>query len=319
MPQAERVRHVIFIMVGAILLVAAALKGHQLLTEPLANKNIWSYRPFLVLQVEFELLLGLWLLSGIFVKAAWLASLACFCLFSLVTLYKGLTGAGSCGCFGSIQVNPWVTLLAIDLPTVALLGLFRPDVSRHALLVFLQRRQSIRDSILELLTPFPSLIRLTVTSLLGLTLLSITTPILALNAPPGVTSVYEILEPETWVGKELPILKHIDIAEQLSRGTWLLLFYHYDCPDCRRAIPQYGQMARDLAGNEDFLRIALIEVPPYGPVPPADSPCLLGRLADIKKWFITTPAATLLVGARVKAAWERSAPDLDIVLVEIAR
>jgi thiol-disulfide isomerase/thioredoxin len=318
MPWAVRVRHVIFIMVGSLLLLAAALKGHQLLTEPLAKNDIWSYRPFLVLQVEFELLLGLWLLSGVFVKAAWLTSFLCFCLFSLVTLYKGLMGAGSCGCFGSVHVNPWVTLLVIDLPTVVLLTLFRPDVSLQAPLAFLRRRQSIRDSILELLTPFPSLTRLVVTSLLAVVLLSITTPILALNQPPVITSTYEVLEPETWVGKELPILEHIDIAEQLSKGTWLVLFYHHDCPDCRRAIPQYEQMARDLAGSKDFLRIALIDVPPYGSVPRADSPCLLGRLADIKEWFITTPTVTFLVNAKVEAAWEAQAPSFEVIMGQLA-
>ena len=30
------------------------------------------------------------------------------------------------------------------------------------------------------------------------------------------------------------------------------------------AIPKYERIARDMAENEDFLRIALIEVPPYG-------------------------------------------------------
>jgi len=62
------------------------------------------------------------------------------------------------------------------------------------------------------------------------------TPILALNEPAVVTSSYEVLEPETWVGKKLPILQHIDIGEKLSRGNWLILLYHHDCPDCAKAI-----------------------------------------------------------------------------------
>ena len=63
---------------GILLLTAAILKGRQLLTEPVANNDIWSYRPLLILTVEFELGLGIWLLSGLFRKAAWLASLVCF-------------------------------------------------------------------------------------------------------------------------------------------------------------------------------------------------------------------------------------------------
>lgn len=130
-----------------------------------------------------------------------------------------------------------------------------------------------------------------------------------------ITAKYEVIEPETWVGKELPILEHIDIAETLKKGTWLVLLSHYDCPDCGRVIPQYEQMARDLAGNEDFLRIAMIAVPPYGraPISP-NTPCTLGKLAETKEWFVTTPAVALLKDGLATSAWEEEAPDFDTIL-----
>jgi thiol-disulfide isomerase/thioredoxin len=157
------------------------------------------------------------------------------------------------------------------------------------------------------------------TAVPGLAILGATTPILALNEPAMITSTYEVLEPQTWIGQELPILDHIDIAEQLRTGTWLILFYHRSCPDCARAIPQYEQMARDLAGNEDFLRIALIAVPPYGRSPVSEnSPCTLGRLADVKEWFVTTPVVALLAGGKVTSAWEAQTPDFKAILPEIA-
>jgi hypothetical protein len=34
-------------VLGLLLVVAAVLKGHQLLTEPVANSSIWTYRPVL--------------------------------------------------------------------------------------------------------------------------------------------------------------------------------------------------------------------------------------------------------------------------------
>ena len=37
----------------------------------MAHNSIWTYRPFLILQVELELGLGIWLLSGLFIKAAY--------------------------------------------------------------------------------------------------------------------------------------------------------------------------------------------------------------------------------------------------------
>jgi thiol-disulfide isomerase/thioredoxin len=207
----------------------------------------------------------------------------------------------------------------IDLPAVLVLSLFRPLALPVSALSSLHRLESIRRLAHEFLTPFPSPIRFATTTCLTLALLGITAPILAFNKPAAVTATYEVLEPETWVGKELPILEQIDIAEALKRGAWLLLFYHHDCPDCRQAIPQYGQMARDLAGNEDFLRIALIEVPPYGPRSlHVSTACVSGRLAATKEWFITTPAVVLLTNTRVKAAWEETAPDFQAIMWQIA-
>ncbi len=311
---------IILKVLGILLLTAAVLKGWQLLTEPVANNDIWSYRPFLILTVEFELALAIWLLSGLFKKAAWLATLLCFSVFSAITLYKGITGAESCGCFGPVHVNPWITLFAIELPAVITLSIFRPRLSFSPVLSLLRKKESMKALIIEFITPLPSLRRFVTAVAIGFTVLGVTTPILAFNEPAMVTSSYEVLEPETWVGKELPILEHIDIAESLQKGTWLILLYHYDCPDCGWAIPMYEQMARDLAGNEDFLQIALIEVPPYGQSPVGEnSPCARGQLAETKEWFVTTPAVALLSDGNVISAWEEKAPDLDTILQKIAK
>lgn len=59
---------IILKLLGILLLIAACLKGWQLLTEPVANKDIWTNRSFLIFTIEFELALGIWLLSGIFKK-----------------------------------------------------------------------------------------------------------------------------------------------------------------------------------------------------------------------------------------------------------
>ena len=291
---------------GGLLIVAGALKGWQLITEPVANNSIWTWRPFMVLQVDFELALGIWLLSGLFKKAAWLTALLCFSAFSLITLYKGISGAESCGCFGTVDVNPWLTLFAIDIPSFICLWVFRP------VLLFKRKPKTMRTLIHEFITPLPSISRFVTTTCLALLILGVTTPILAFNEPAKITSSYEVLEPKTWVGKKLPILEHIDIEKQLEQGNWLVLFYHHDCPDCARAIPKYERIAREMAGNEDFLRIALIEVPPYGQRPISDnSPCTIGRLANTKKWFVTTPTVALLTNCKVKYIWQRDTPSLN--------
>jgi len=303
---------------GALLLLAAVSKGWQLLAEPLANNDFWSSRPFLIFQVEFELALAIWLLSALFKKAAWFAALFCFGMFSCVTLYKGLTGAASCGCFGSVHVNPWITLLAIDLPAVAGLAIFRPVFSRTPGMSSL-RRESIRYQIKalahEFITPLPSSSHFAAATCIGILAIGVTTPILVLRDPPMITSTYEVLEPEAWIGKQLPILKYTDIGPLLKRGNWLILLYHHNCSDCATAISLYEQMARDLAKSKDFLQIALIEIPPYGHNQASrDSPCTLGRLDDAKEWFVTTPAVAILANGRVISAWEAKAPDPGTVV-----
>ncbi len=300
---------IILKVLGLLLVTAAGLKGWQLLTEPVANADIWSNRGFLILTVELELALGLWLLSGLFKRAAYIAAVGCFSLFCCVTLYKALAGYGSCGCFGKVHVNPWITLLAIDVPGLIALIIWRP---KDLVLAHLARP-------VELLKPLPAVGYFVVVFIIGTVLLGVTAPILAVNEPAAVTSSYEVLEPETWVGKELPILEHIDIADKIKKGNWLVLFYHHDCPNCQAAISQYEQMARDLEGNEDFLQIAFVEVPPYAKEKVNEnSPCSVGKLPDTKEWFVTTPAVVLLEQSIVKRAWEGQVPAFENIIESFA-
>lgn len=307
-------------LTGALLMVAAVLKGYQLLTEPVVDNGIWTYRPLLILQVELELALGIWLLSGLFVKSAWLVSVACFAFFAAITLYKGFAGARSCGCFGSVHVNPWITLIVVDLPVVVALNLFRPKSlwSRRILLRIWWWHRPIRALLRQYVQPWPPWSRFVVTAVLGLAVLGGTTPILALNAPAASSPTYEVVKPTTWIGHELPILEYIDIHQQLRSDTWLVLFHHHACPECKEAVSQCQQMAQGLEGNEDFLRIAMVEVPPYGNRPASGTSSMVwGRLAPVKEWFITTPLIALLDEADVKATWEQSVPDLEAVLGEL--
>jgi len=88
--------------------------------------------------------------------------------------------------------------------------------------------------------------------------------------------------------------------------------YHHDCSECQKAITEYQQMARDLQGNEDFLQIALIEVPPYGHgVVGVNSICLSGKLDDSKERFVSTPVTALSMGGRIISVWEDETPRLD--------
>ena len=78
--------NIVLKLLGTVLMVAAALKAWQLLTQPMPENGLWTSRPVLIAQVELELLLGIWLISGLFKKAAWTIVLACFALFSAITV-----------------------------------------------------------------------------------------------------------------------------------------------------------------------------------------------------------------------------------------
>lgn len=105
-----------FVFAG-LLLTAAGLKAYQLATEPTAETSLLTSRWFLLLVVEYELALGLWLIAGLgLMTTRWIAIVS-FGAFAGVALVRGLSGADSCGCFGTVAVSPWLAL-AVDLTAV---------------------------------------------------------------------------------------------------------------------------------------------------------------------------------------------------------
>jgi len=230
--------NIVLKILGLLLLTGAALKGHELLTTPMANADIWTNRYFMIFVVEFELALGIWLLSGLFKRAAWLVTLGCFALFCGVTLYKGLSGAASCGCFGNVHVNPWITLFAIDLPAVMLLAVFRPKLENRRIL-----------HIPHWLEPLPRLSVFAFVFCFGLSAIAVSSPVLILNEPAAVTSTYEVFDPEPWLGSRLPILEYIDVNSPIGKGRWLLLLYNPECYDCQEAIRKFELLGSALRGN----------------------------------------------------------------------
>ena len=318
---------VVRIVLGLILLTAAALKGHQLATEPVAETSLFTSRWFLIGVVEFELFFGLWLLSGLYPRRTWQAALVCFSAFACVSLYKALSGEASCGCFGRVPVNPWYTLV-LDLAAVAALTSRRP--ARRAatsplplagegpgvragasLLPLAAEGPGVRGGVFPLPLPGPG-VRVRLGTRLGW--------ILGIFLPAGISaalatgsyqaammddsgdifgeSQFVVLEPETWVGKRFPLLNYIDIGGQLAHGEWVVVMYRADCPKCEDTIPKYEAVFCDLKGGFNSPRLALVEMPSQG-APRAQFGCLdscsCGRLRDTRKWLVTAPLQFILV------------------------
>jgi thiol-disulfide isomerase/thioredoxin len=297
---------IITVVTGLVLIVASVLKIHQLLTEPIISKGFWESWLFFVIQIPLELGLGIWLVSGLFRKAAWMIAVLAFGLFIAVTLQKGLTGAESCGCFGRVKVNPWITLLVIDIPLFLGLVIFRPKG-------------------LKLLPPpWPKAAHFFGVAIPTFIAFSVIIPLLIFNKPADKTEKYEVVKPEEWIRKEKQaykewsMLKHIDIADSLRSNVAIVMFYSTECETCHEAIPLYDRMGRDMAGNEDSIRFAFIEVPPYASkqdsLVPDDTPCLRGKLDSSKRWFIQTPLVVVVKDGVAVKFWEGEAPQLEEIL-----
>jgi hypothetical protein len=125
------INKVVMTLAGLLLIVGSVLKFHEMLSicVPSWKENptgFWESYEFLLILIPLEFALGVWLVCGLFRKAAWIAGTLAYFGFIFVTLTKVITGAESCGCFGQIHVSPWITLFTIDIPFFVLLATFRP-------------------------------------------------------------------------------------------------------------------------------------------------------------------------------------------------
>jgi hypothetical protein len=298
------------VVTGLVLIAAAALKIHQLLTEPIISKGFWESWEFFLIQIPLELGLGIWLVCGLFRKAAWVVAVLSFGLFIVVTLQKGIIGAESCGCFGRVKVNPWITLSVIDIPFFLGLVIFRPKG-------------------LKLLPPpWPLAKHFFGVAIPTFIVIGVIIPVLIFNKPPDKTDKYEVVKPKEWIRKEplgknrvseeWSMLKHIDIADSLRSNIAIVVLYNTGCDTCHDAIPLYDKMGRDMASNRDSIRFAFIEIPPYASeqdnLVSVDTPCLRGRLDSSKNWYIQTPLVVVIRDGLVVKSWEGETPKLEEML-----
>lgn len=111
---------------GILLLAAAALKLHGWAVDPVRPTGWFAIPAVQFAIVLVEALLGVWFLVGWAKSAAWLVAFALFTLFSVVSFRQGWIGEASCGCFGSLTVNPWLAF-GVDVAALLLLAITRPS------------------------------------------------------------------------------------------------------------------------------------------------------------------------------------------------
>jgi hypothetical protein len=113
------------VIVGAVLIVAAALKTRQLLSYTGGMLNSALPQWFTPVLIFAEAFVGLWLISGLAPRASCAIALALFSGFASYSLVEIIRGDPSCGCFGEIQSSPWFAL-TLDLAAIGALLTTRP-------------------------------------------------------------------------------------------------------------------------------------------------------------------------------------------------
>jgi len=279
--------------VGVFLIAAALMKAlspaDSVVTEAVYDVPAW----IMAAGVQIELAVGLWLVSGWRPRAAREAAIVLFLAFAAFSLYRSLAGYESCGCFGSLRVNPWLTFV-LDLGVLGMLAFSR----RHANELPVAPNSGARAWTYGIAWALVAAVMLILIGLRPGT----TTSTHANEPGITVTDSMVILEPEQWIGRAFPLVKELSPAVDLQHGKWILLFFHHDCPQCQEAMPQYEALAAELNEVGDAMRVLLIEVPPFGPGPMERQSISAVRLSDKHDWFVQTPLEVVLGDGKVVTA-----------------
>ena len=258
------IRHWFNFPAAVLLLVAAALKLHQLSTTPVTDNLLFESRLANFLIANGELLVGLWLLSMWQSLNARLFAIGLFCVFILFSVYKLLNGETDCSCFGVYVVHPWITLM-IDLSVVGFLAFWKPNSQAKL---------------------WPGWI-----GIAAIFILLSTGHFLAFE-PVSVAEVDRSPEANQTIVVDADSLLVSDLerslfpyiakgGEQLKMGLWRIILYHEDCPKCQSLIQE----------NQDPpIPTAFVEVPPFGGVKRESSGKVKWlKLTDQQNWFVSAP------------------------------
>ena len=125
----ETCRSAIRVTVALVLAVAAALKWRSFAGET-SSQSFAEIAPQLEWgAIQAELLVAAWLLSGWLPIASLFVTTCLFSFFLGISLLMTVQGRSSCGCLGSIPMNPaWVLLFDVAMVTLLLISLsLRPS------------------------------------------------------------------------------------------------------------------------------------------------------------------------------------------------
>jgi len=264
-----------------VLAIAAVLKLERLhfgLSQ--AAASVIHNRVALGALVNAELLLAIWLVVGGLPRLRLALTMLFFSAMAATAGYEAARGVPNCGCFGDASAPPAVTA-AFDVAAV----------------LALQTTRKYREPVRSI--GGPRLIGGFVLAALlsaGIWTASSVRPNTAvaslgrMSVPGGLV----VLEPDTWRDRPFPLFDEIGGSGELKRGSWRVVFYHFDCANCVAAIPAYEALAVADVGIQTAF-VAVPPLPPPGADPVPDAPGYLHlQLSPDHEWFVTTPLVIVL-------------------------
>ena len=103
-----------------------SLKTLELSTSPDPTNYVLESWVATVFVIEFEILLGLLLFTRTCYPASRLLAMATFTVFATFSSIKATNGISDCGCFGTIPVNPWLSV-SISMVSVLVVANWKRD------------------------------------------------------------------------------------------------------------------------------------------------------------------------------------------------
>lgn len=299
-------RRILRLAVAVIILTAALLKAWQLASVPSLGGGLLHARWFNILVVEFELLFGTWLIFGLLPEWTWLATIACFMVFTSVSLFKALSGEASCGCFGAVTIHPWITATA-DIGVIGLLMFFHPKD------IWVYRNNLLLD--------FYAVFRKRIFAMMVLVWFFLTIPVTYMMLSAKTLDASELgevfsgvygsntitLKPEQWLHQDFSLSQYTNIKNHLDQGIWLVLLHTHTCSSCQESVRLYRELAVEFAPHKTAPKIAMIELPPYESQQTAenpDDPVLYGKLDKSRQWKIRSPALLLIDNHNVQNVFD---------------
>ncbi len=119
------------VAVGLLLVGTAGLKLAGIGVDPVPQVYVLSLPSWRLATIEVEAIVGLWLIAGLWQRAAWVCAFCLFAVLAVASAYFSWMGVSSCGCFGPLSVSPTWTLALDAALLVTLLAVHPPLREGH--------------------------------------------------------------------------------------------------------------------------------------------------------------------------------------------